>query len=176
MSADRVHLEPRERDGSESGAPPCSVVRVKPSLWERSRRARLAALRESPEMFGSTYEREVQFDEAEWRLRAERRATFLAVRNGEDVGLAGVYEFAARWCVMGMWVRPDARGTGVVDALLGACAEVVREHGGTDVSLLVMQDNPRGIRAYERNGFALTGEHELAPDGRVELVMARGLG
>lgn len=155
-----------------SAARQCSIVRVVPDLWQRSRRTRLAALQESPEMFGSSYEREVEFDEAEWRLRAERPATFLAVQDGADVGLAGVYEFVAGWCVMGMWLRPDTRGTGLVDALLGACAEVVREHGGAQVLLLVMQDNVRGIRAYERNGFVLTGEHELAPDGRVELVMA----
>ncbi|MFC6707325.1 GNAT family N-acetyltransferase [Flexivirga alba] len=70
---------------------------------------------------------------------------------------------------------PRARGSGTVDALLDACASVVREHGGTQMSLLVMEDNPRGIRAYERNGFVLTGEREVAPDGRVELVMSRSL-
>lgn len=149
----------------------CSVVRVVPDLWKRSRHTRLTALQESPEMFGSSYERELAFDEAEWRRRAERPATFLAERGGEDVGMAGVYEFDAGWCVMGMWLLPEARGTGAVDALLAACADIVREHGEAQVSLLVMQDNPRGIRAYERNGFVLTGARELAPDGRVELGM-----
>jgi ribosomal protein S18 acetylase RimI-like enzyme len=76
---------------------------------------------------------------------------------------------------MGMWLRQDARGSGAVDALLDACADVVREHGASVMSLLVMVDNARGIRAYERNGFALTGERECAPDGRVELVMSRSL-
>jgi ribosomal protein S18 acetylase RimI-like enzyme len=151
------------------------VIGVVPEIWERYRAARLAALQESPEMFGSTYEREIAFTEAEWRTRAERPATFLAARGSEDIGMAGVYEFEAGWCVMGMWLRPDARASGAADALLDACANVVRAHGGNQVSLLVMQHNARGIRAYERNGFALTGEHELAPDGRAELVMAREL-
>lgn len=151
------------------------VIRVVPDMWERLRHTRLAALRESPEMFGSSHARELAFDEAEWRRRAERPATFLAERDGTDVGTAGVYEFEAGWCVMGMWLRPDARGTGAVDALLDACTQVVRDHGGNRVSLLVMQDNARGIRAYERNGFALTGDQEPGRDGRWELVMSRSV-
>lgn len=148
-----------------------SLVRVGPEMWARYRVVRLAALRDAPEMFGSSYERELAFEESVWRRRAERPATFLAGRAGEDVGMAGVYELEAGWCVMGMWLRPEARGSGTVDALLAACTGVVRDHGATQVSLLVMQDNARGIRAYERNGFVLTGARELAPDGRTELVM-----
>ncbi|MGN6412828.1 GNAT family N-acetyltransferase [Flexivirga sp.] len=154
---------------------PCSLVRVEPSLWRRYRRVRLAALQESPRMFGSSYQREIAFEESEWRRRAARVATFLVERGGQDVGMAGVYRFDTGWCVMGMWVHPGARGCGAVDALLRACVQVVREHGGTEISLLVMADNPRGIRAYQRNGFTLTGRREVAPDGRAELVMARGV-
>lgn len=123
-------------------------------------------------MFGSTYERELQFDEAVWRERAERPATFLAVQDEIDVGMAGAYEFDAGWCVMGMWLHPQVRGSGAADALLDACARVAVEHSATRLSLWVMEDNPRGIRAYERNGFALTGAHQIAPDGRAELVMS----
>lgn len=126
-------------------------------------------------MFGSTYEREVAFGESEWRQRALRPATFLAVRDGVDLGMAGAYEFDSGWCVMGMWLRPDARGTGAVDDLLRACTDLVREHDATRLSLLVMEDNPRGIRAYERNGFRLTGDREPGRDGRWELVMTRSL-
>lgn len=152
-----------------------SVTRVDPSQWERHRAARLAALQESPEMFGSSYEREIAFNEGEWRSRAARPATFLVVLAGEDVGLGGVYEFDMGWCVMGVWLRPDARGSGAVDVLLAACADVAVEHGATAMSLFVMHDNPRGIAAYERNGFELTGEVEFTDDLRWELVMSRSL-
>ncbi|RNI18153.1 GNAT family N-acetyltransferase [Flexivirga caeni] len=155
--------------------PEVSVVRVEPDGWERYRAVRLAALQDAPEMFGSTYEREIAFDEGEWRRRAERPATFLAVRDGVDVGIAGAYEFDAGWCVMGMWLHPDARGTGAVDLLLAACADVAVGCGAWRLALWVMADNPRGIRAYERGGFAFTGERELGRDGRWELAMARTL-
>lgn len=144
-----------------------------PEIWERYRAVRLAALQDSPEMFGSTYEREVAFGPAEWRQRADRPATFLAVRNGTDVGIAGAYEFEVGWCVMGMWLHPAARGTGVVDVLLDACLQEAGRHGAARVTLLVMEDNPRGIRAYQRNGFRLTGERQPGRDDRWEMVMTR---
>lgn len=144
-------------------------------MWERYRAVRLAALAESPEMFGSSYECEVEFGESDWRQRALRPATFLAVRDGVDVGMAGVYEFDSGWRLMGVWLRPEVRGSGALDVLVDACVAVARDHGAPSVSLLVMEDNPRGIQAYGRNRFVLTGEREVTEDGRCELVMARAL-
>ena len=118
------------------------VTRVGPEDWQRLREIRLAALAESPEMFGSTLAKEQSFDEAEWRRRAARPATFLASRDGVDVGMAGVYEFDWGWFVMGMWLAPVARGTGVVEALVHACESVAQAAGATTVALGVMEDNP----------------------------------
>ncbi|WP_162599721.1 GNAT family N-acetyltransferase [Nocardioides solisilvae] len=152
------------------------MTRVGPTDWERLRRVRLASLAESPEMFGSTLAREEAFDEAEWRRRAARPATFLATCDGEDVGMGGVYEVDGTWTVAGMWLAPDARGSGLVDLLLGACEEVVRAAGAHRVQLGVMEDNPRGRRAYERNGYAPTGERVHVRDGRHEVMLGKTLG
>jgi len=151
------------------------LTRVAPQDWKRLRDVRLAALAESPEMFGSTLARERSFDEAEWRRRAARPATFLASRDGVDVGMAGVYEFDVGWCVMGMWLTPVARGTGVVEALVHACESVARDAGATTVALGVMEDNPRGRRAYVRLGYDFTGTREHVRNGRDELFMTKTL-
>jgi RimJ/RimL family protein N-acetyltransferase len=151
------------------------LTRVGPDEWQRLRDTRLAALAESPEMFGSTVAMEQSFDEAEWRLRAARPATFLASRDGVDVGMAGVYEFDTRWCVAGMWLAPGARGTGVVEALLNACESVVHDAGAGTVALDVMEDNPRGWHAYVRVGYDFTGKRERVRDGRDELFMTKAL-
>src|SRR6476659_2543118 len=83
-----------------------ALTRVAAQDWQRLRDVRLAALADAPEMFGSTSAKELAFYEEEWRRRAARPATFVAARDGRDVGMAGVYEFDAGWCVMGMWIAP----------------------------------------------------------------------
>jgi RimJ/RimL family protein N-acetyltransferase len=151
------------------------VNRAEPEEWQRLRDVRLAALAESPEMFGSTLAKEQSFDEAEWRRRAERPATFLASREGVDVGMAGVYEFDDGWYVMGMWLAPATRGTGALEALVNACESVAQDAGAPTVTLGVMEDNPRGRRAYLRLGYDLTGAREHVRDGRDELFMTKML-
>ncbi|WP_104107167.1 GNAT family N-acetyltransferase [Nocardioides sp. 616] len=162
-------------DGTEGGFGTLLVTRVAPQGWKRLRDVRLAALAESPEMFGSSLAREQGFDEAEWRRRAARPATFLARRDGLDVGIAGAYELDGDWHLAGMWIAPSVRGTGVVEALVDACESVAREAGATTVALGVMEDNPRGRHAYLRLGYRLTGEREHVRDGRDELQMVKAL-
>ncbi|KQX69636.1 N-acetyltransferase [Angustibacter sp. Root456] len=154
---------------------PVVVTRVQPDGWLRLRAIRLAGLAESPAMFGSTLAREQSFDEAEWRRRAARPATFVASRDGADLGTAGVFEIDGAWWVMGMWIAPSARGTGVVEALVVACESVARDAGADAIGLGVMEDNPRGHAAYLRLGYAFTGERVHVRDGRDELMMRKPL-
>ncbi len=151
------------------------VARIGPEDWQRLREIRLEALAESPEAFGSTEARERGFDAAEWRRRAARPATFVACRGGADVGMAGVYEVDGTWYVMGMWVAPGARGTGVLEALVDACESQAQRAGAATVALWVMEDNPRARRGYARLGYRTTGTSDECRDGRDELLMVRTL-
>ena len=69
------------------------VVReVTPDDWETLRDVRLAALREAPYAFASTYAREASFTEEQWRGRInDRSVTYFAYlpENLEPAGLAG---------------------------------------------------------------------------------------
>ena len=49
---------------------------------------RLDALKEAPYAFGSTYEREVEFDDAMWRRRVVDRVRFIAEVDGVVAGTA----------------------------------------------------------------------------------------
>lgn len=155
--------------------PDLRITLVGPAQWRRLRAVRLAALAESPGMFGSTLSREQAFDEAEWRRRAQRPVTFLASRGGCDVGLAGVHEFAGIWTVVGMWIAPEDRGTGVVDALVQACEDAVTRAGSDTIALGVMEDNAAGLSAYRRLGFTLTRRRDHVRDGRHEAWLAKTL-
>lgn len=76
------------------------------------------------------------------------------------------------WRIRGMAVRPDCRGRGLGAALLEACLDHARTHGGS-----VAWCNARigARRFYERHGFAVDGDAFEIPDIGVHFVMERGL-
>src|ERR1700722_12427286 len=93
--------------------------------WPALREIRLAALRDGPDAFASTYAQETTLDEAAWRARIARGGSFLAyvpeISAAEPVGLAGGYDTGPGTVgLISMWVRPPARGRGVGEALIAA--------------------------------------------------------
>ena len=90
----------------------------------------------------------------------EREGVQLIARDngGEAVGFATVYWswdslIAARIGIMhDLYVVPDARGTGVAEALIGACVEECHEHGAAKLAWQTARDNERARRVYERVG------------------------
>lgn len=60
---------------------------------------------------------------------------------------------AARLGVMNdLYVVPGARGSGLADALIGACAAQCRERGATKLSWQTALDNERAQAVYDRVG------------------------
>lgn len=144
------------------------------------RDVRLAALKEAPYAFGSTYEREAPFTEEQWRGRINARSvTFFAYLPGttEPAGLAGVYVEAGAADVVSMWVRPSARGNRVGEALIGAAADWVRDRGYDTLYLWVTETNTPARLLYERCGFTPTGERMPLPSdpSLPEIRMRRAL-
>jgi len=143
------------------------VVReVSPDEWESLRDVRLAALREAPQAFGSTYAREAPFTREQWRARINARSvTFFAhlPEIPEPAGLAGVYVEDGIPDVVSMWVRPSARGNGAGEALITAAADWVRARDHDALFLWVTESNAPARALYERCGFAPTGEKQPLP-------------
>ncbi len=65
-----------------------------------------------------------------------------------------------RFLVDGIFVRADARGTGVGGALIDAVCAEARGRGYGEVRLDVVDANPRARALYERKGFAAIGRAE----------------
>lgn len=107
-----------------------AVERLSPDDWVLYRDVRLQALQADPGAFGSTYEREVAFDEAEWRRRltsgpdGRPSAVFIdraADRNEQAVALWVVRENAG---AIRLYESCGFEATGTVDALpSNPCAE-----------------------------------------------------
>jgi GNAT superfamily N-acetyltransferase len=51
-----------------------------------------------------------------------------------------------------LFVHPHARGSGVAEALIEACAERCRERGASSLEWTTARDNQRAQRVYERVG------------------------
>jgi GNAT superfamily N-acetyltransferase len=90
-----------------------------------------------------------------------REGVQLIARRADDgaaLGFATVFWTwqtlgAARAAVMNdLFVAPDARGTGLADALIAACAERAREHGAASLVWETALDNKRARKVYDRVG------------------------
>jgi GNAT superfamily N-acetyltransferase len=141
-------LHRRRRVEEESRVGDVRTVAVGPDDWKSWREIRLRSLRQDPDAFGSTYEREAAFTEQTWRSRLDGTSgpSVLAYAGDEVVGM-----------VVAMWTAPDRRGQGigrqVLDHVIGWAGE-----RGLLVDLWVADGNPGARRLYERHGFR--------PDGR----------
>ena len=60
-----------------------------------------------------------------------------------------------------MYVRPEARGTGLASALVRSLIEHAREHV-EQIQLTVVSNNPRARRFYQRMGFSEYGLEKKA--------------
>lgn len=171
------------------------VRRVRPEEWQRVRDLRLDAVRDPAASiaFLHSYEAEAAHPDEFWQNRAaggaegDAVAQFVAESAGEWIGTLSVLRRepgsqdhhgrpvqTPRADVVGVYVRPEHRGQGVVDALLEAGAEWVRGLGGNSLALDVHVENVRAQAAYRRAGFADTGLRFTGSIG-AEMEMARPL-
>jgi len=163
------------------------VVRaVQAGEGERLRDIRLRALLDSPDAFGSTRARELEFPAGVWEERAARSGrseedvTFVADDDRTWVGMAtGDLEAndPSRAGLYGLWVEPGARRSGVGLALTDAVAEWARSRGAEWLLLLVVESNAAAIGLYHRAGFTETGRIMPLPrdPSVVEIEMVRPL-
>lgn len=135
------------------------------------RALRLRALRDAPDAFWVTAEEEEATPSAEWRRRLATtdRATFVASRDGVDVGLvvgARHHEHERDAGLFGLWVAPDARGSGVATALVAAVVEWARAARYGSLRLEVADANEPAVRLYAGLGFVPTGGVGALPPPR----------
>jgi ribosomal protein S18 acetylase RimI-like enzyme len=136
---------------------------------QRFRALRLRALRDSPEAFGTTHEQAFARPIEEWAEQLAEIPTFVAVRDGADIGLARCAcdkgESTSGW-LLSVWVAPDARRQGVAGALIDLVVDNARERGMTKLLLDVADTNTGAMELYEQKGFVRTGETTAFPPPR----------
>ncbi len=156
------------------------IVPLTEQDWHRAKEIRLRALADTPDAFGSTLAVEEAFPEAEWRRRLapDDRVTFVAEKNGQDVGLVVCAPFEGQPDTAGlfsMWTAPDVRRQGVGGALIRAVTEWAEARGYKQIALDVADTNTAAVAAYARMGFAPTGEAGTLPPPRTHITEHRRL-
>ncbi|KOF16740.1 acetyltransferase [Ensifer adhaerens] len=146
------------------------------------RRIRLEALHREPQAFASTAADWARLSTTEWQARLTANTVFVALDGDEPVGIMGLMRqrssrMAHRATIIMVYVRREARGSGVARALLAHLTDHARSAGIRMLELVARADNETAIRFYEREEFReigrvpgglLDGEEEID-----EILMAR---
>ena len=134
-------------------------------------------MKDAPYAFGSTYEGEVNLDEAGWRSRIDRRATFIAEVDGVVAGTVagGDYDVTGAAALIAMWVDPRYRRRGVGDLLVKTVVDWAKGNGFSEMFLWVTAVNAGAERLYARNGFVRTGASQDVRPGELEYEMSKKL-
>ncbi|WP_337153439.1 GNAT family N-acetyltransferase [Pseudomonas protegens] len=131
--------------------------------WRLLKQVRLAALQDAPTAFGVSYQSAARYSDQQWQERASgaTSAFWLAIEDGQPLGMIGAaVSEANRYNLIGMWVAPAARGSGVAARLVEAVKSRAREQGHERVFLDVSPANARAASFYLRQGFAFIDEWE----------------
>ena len=135
----------------------------------RLRTIRLRALADAPDAFGSTCDEAAARPPDSWATQIRELPTFVAVVDGEDVGIVrGAPDDSradAAWLIS-MWVAPEVRGQGVGEALIDAVVEWARASGARRLLLDVGDHNRPAIALYARMGFEPNGKTGSLPAPR----------
>ncbi|MFF3828717.1 GNAT family N-acetyltransferase [Streptomyces griseus] len=176
---------------------------VRAEEWPQVRQLRLDALRDpaAPVAFLESYEEAAARPDAYWQDRAAASAaggggrvrqfvaespegvwvgsvTVLVESPADEVrfGEAPAMEQAH---LVGVFVRPEVRGTGVTDALFREAVAWAWSRSSPRlerVRLYVHERNPRAAAFYRRFGFVPSGQRIPAPGDRGELELEYVLG
>jgi len=146
------------------------IIRAEPSDWGAVRDIRLRSLGEEPDAYASDYLTEARFEPDVWKQRLATASSQLAfdddhalvgIATGLDTGDGDTY-------VVGMYVAPEARGSGCAHQLLDAITELAVGRQAKRLVLEVAESNVRAIRFYRSDGFVTTGRRRsLGPDPRI---------
>ncbi|MGK5549544.1 GNAT family N-acetyltransferase [Streptomyces sp. URMC 127] len=175
--------------------------------WEKSKELRLAALSDpvAPIAFLDTYESASAQPDSYWQERARASSeassvtTFVAEApdgtwdgtvtvlvelpdSGEDTVFGGT-PAVPQTHIVGVFVRPEARGNGLIQALFEAAVAWswgLSEPRVERIRLFVHEDNGRALSVYRNAGFVPSGltvampDDPMAKEYELELVRPAG--
>jgi ribosomal protein S18 acetylase RimI-like enzyme len=150
--------------------------------WRTLRDIRLTALRDSPDSFLATFQREDTYPEGRWQAEFTRGSWNIGFLQENPISLLGVTrepDQPHRECFIEyLWVARQWRGSGFGNFMINTVVKRLQADGVRTVFLWVIDDNHRAIRFYERAGFVSTHVRQPLADrpGKHEERMKLRLG
>ena len=148
--------------------------------WTIYREVRLAALQESPGVFGDSYDHEAAAEPTYWRSQLTAARRLVAESDGSPCGVVSVGSFEEPGSVelFGLWVDPTVRSSGVAGRLVDTAATLAGVEGATQMYYWAGTENGPAIGFATGFGFRVTsyrrpatsGDHTLG-DTEVALVL-----
>lgn len=136
--------------------------------WPIYRDLRLAALRESPAVFGDTHDHEAAADQTYWQSQLIEARRVVADFDGSPCGVVSVGSFQQEPGsveLFGLWIDPVARSTGVAGRLVDTAATLAAVGGATQMYYWVGTENGPAIGFATGFGFRITSHRRPAPSG-----------
>ncbi|NNL66556.1 MAG: GNAT family N-acetyltransferase [Myxococcales bacterium] len=160
------------------------VRRFEPHEWTPYRELRLRALRDAPDAFGSTFDREAAASDPDWAARlaaggdARWNHPLVVEIDGQPAGLAWGRiepEHPERADLYPMWVAPERRGLGAATRLLAEVIAWATEAGARTLCLNATVGDTPANRLYASAGFEPVGPTEPLRPGSAVLAQAMRL-
>ena len=132
--------------------------------WVSLKTVRLEALHDAPTAFGVSYQAAINYTDERWKELASSESQshfWLALDRDRPVGMIGAgVDQIGRFNLIGMWLRPEFRGSGVAEHLVNAVKARAINMGCRRVILGVSPDNIRASRFYRKQDFVFIDEFE----------------
>lgn len=145
--------------------------------WMILKEIRLAALLDSPTVFGVSYQTAITNSDEQWKQRASSETQpkfWLAFKDEKAIGMIGAgVDQTDRYNLIAMWVEPASRELGVAERLIDAVKSDAINKGFKQIFLDVSPDNLKASRLYKKHGFFFIAEEKsLAshPDIQVQTM------
>ena len=137
------------------------IVKLRPEEWREYKALRLEGLKNDPQAFGSSYEKQSQNPDEYWEDRLAKcegpgQWLLFAREDGKLIGLVGAFvqEDSTIADIISMYVTPKHRGKGIARRLMEAILAAVKEQPEISVARLeVVEDQLAPLRLYESVGF-----------------------
>lgn len=145
-----------------------SIKQIKENDWQELRSLRLKSLQFDPTVFGSNYQKESAYTEADWRkmLQNEDTAIFLLYEDDAPIGITGISvdrddsakKKAHLW---GSWLEPHIRGKGISALLYQARIAWAKQHPTIETILVSHRaSNLSSMHANQKHGFVFTHKQD----------------